>query len=74
MKLIVNALQKLKWKKKIYVFISIRNVKITKVIHTDASLDGRGASHGSTARIEKQCIKMFRNSKNKALYQKKLGT
>ena len=49
MKLKVNAFQELKWQKKNYVFISIRNVKITKVIHTYASLEDQGASHGSSA-------------------------
>ena len=74
MKVKVNAFQELKWQKKNYVFISIRNVKITKVIHTYASLEDQGASHGSSATggavggdtgglcDEKKCIKMFQNS------------
>ena len=50
-KLAVNALQELRWwgNKIFNIFIHIRNVKISRVIYIDTSLEGWGASHGNIA-------------------------
>ena len=45
-----NALQEIKWWENniFYTFKPIKKVKISKVIYTDVSLDGWGASYGNT--------------------------
>ena len=45
-----NVLQEVKWSenKIFYAFKPIRNVKTSKVIYTDASLEGWKASYGNT--------------------------
>ena len=49
MDLTKNALQEIKWENNIfYAFKPIRKVKISKVIYTDTSLEGWGASYGNT--------------------------